>query len=40
MQVLMLYANPVFSSFGAAAHQTVIRKLAANGHQCNDCSLS
>ena len=39
MRVLVIYANPVRSSFGAALHETVIRKLTANGHQCDDCDL-
>ena len=36
---MVIYANPVRSSFGAALHATVIRKLTAKGHQCDDCDL-
>jgi NAD(P)H dehydrogenase (quinone) len=39
MRVLVIYANPVRSSFGASLHETVIRKLTAKGHQCDDCDL-
>jgi NAD(P)H dehydrogenase (quinone) len=39
MRVLVIYANPVRSSFGATLHGIVLRKLTARGHQCDDCDL-
>jgi len=39
VRVLILYANPVVTSFGAALHQQVVRALRANGHDVDDCDL-
>lgn len=39
MRVLVLFAHPVESSFGAALHQVVVKTLAANGHDIDDCDL-
>ena len=39
MKVLVLYAHPVETSFGAALHRAVIDRLNANGHAVDDCDL-
>jgi NAD(P)H dehydrogenase (quinone) len=39
LRVLILYANPVETSFGAALHKQVIETLQAHGHQIDDCNL-
>jgi NAD(P)H dehydrogenase (quinone) len=39
MRVLILYANPVESSFGAALHRQVVDVLGQNGHLVDDCDL-
>ena len=39
MRVLVLYANPVATSFGAALHQQTVRALRASGHDIDDCDL-
>ena len=39
LRVLILYANPVASSFGATLHQQVIRALRSRGHEIDDCDL-
>ena len=39
MRVLILYANPVTTSFGAALHQQAVRALRASGHDIDDCDL-
>jgi NAD(P)H dehydrogenase (quinone) len=37
--VLILYANPVPTSFGAALHASVVAALLKNGHLVDDCDL-
>ena len=39
MRVLVLYAHPVETSFGAALHNTVVAALRARGHDIDDCDL-
>jgi putative NADPH-quinone reductase len=39
MRVLVLYAHPVESSFGAALHALVLERLRARGHEVDDCDL-
>ena len=39
MQVLVLYAHHVETSFSAAIHQSVIGALNASGHVVDDCDL-
>ncbi|HXT08389.1 MAG TPA: NAD(P)H-dependent oxidoreductase [Roseiarcus sp.] len=40
MRVLVLFAHPVATSFGAAVHQTLVTTLAGRGHQIDDCDLN
>jgi NAD(P)H dehydrogenase (quinone) len=39
VRVLILYANPVATSFGAALHQQAVKALQAGGHNIDDCDL-
>jgi NAD(P)H dehydrogenase (quinone) len=39
LRVLVLYANPVPTSFGAALHAQVVATLLKNGHRVDDCDL-
>ena len=39
MRVLVLYAHPVETSFGAAVHKTLVETLQAHGHEVDDCDL-
>jgi len=39
MQVLVLYAHPVETSFSAAVHQSALDALRAGGHTIDDCDL-
>ena len=39
MRVLILSANPVAASFGAALHNEVVTTLSSRGHQIDDCDL-
>ena len=39
MRVLVLYAHPVETSFGAVLHRTIVEELAAAGHAVDDCDL-
>jgi NAD(P)H dehydrogenase (quinone) len=39
LRVLVLYANPVKTSFGAALHQQVLEALRRGGRQIDDCDL-
>ena len=39
MKVLVLYANPVETSFGAALHAVVLDALSSRGHEVDDCDL-
>ncbi len=40
MRILVLYAHPVETSFGAAVHETLLRTLRARGHEIDDCDLN
>jgi NAD(P)H dehydrogenase (quinone) len=39
LRVLVLYANPVAASYGAALHKQVVESLCTKGHQIDDCDL-
>jgi len=39
MRVLVLYAHPVETSFGAALHARLVSTLKGGGHQVDDCDL-
>jgi NAD(P)H dehydrogenase (quinone) len=39
VRILILYANPVEASFGAALHGTAIETLRSVGHEIDDCDL-
>ncbi len=39
MQVLVLYAHPLETSFSAAIHQSVVTSLKASDHAVDDCDL-
>ena len=39
MRILVLFAHPVETSFGAALHDRVVRTLAGRGHAVDDCDL-
>ena len=39
MRALILCANPVATSFGAALHREVVTALRAGGHDVDDCDL-
>ena len=39
MNVLVLFAHPVETSFQAAVHETVVETLSARGHTVDDCDL-
>jgi NAD(P)H dehydrogenase (quinone) len=39
VRVLILYANPVATSFGAALHRQAVKALQASGHDIDDCDL-
>jgi NAD(P)H dehydrogenase (quinone) len=40
MRVLVLYAHPVETSFGASVHRTLVETLAKSGHEIDDCDLN
>jgi len=40
MRILVLYAHPVETSFGAAVHATLVKTLQARGHEVDDCDLN
>ncbi len=40
MKVLVLFAHPVETSFGAALHAKVVETLRARGHDVDDCDLN
>mgnify|MGYP001555721790 CR=1 FL=1 len=40
MRVLVLFAHPVETSFGAAVHHTLVTTLAGRGHEIDDCDLN
>ncbi|MEC9343533.1 MAG: NAD(P)H-dependent oxidoreductase [Pseudomonadota bacterium] len=39
MRVLVLHAHPVAESFNGALHRLAVERLAAKGHQVDDCDL-
>jgi NAD(P)H dehydrogenase (quinone) len=39
MRVLVLFAHPLETSFGAALHREVVETLRARGHEVDDCDL-
>jgi putative NADPH-quinone reductase len=39
MNVLVLYAHPVESSFNAHLHKLIVERLSARGHSVDDCDL-
>ena len=39
MRVLVLYAHPVETSFGAAIHERIVGALKERGHDIDDCDL-
>ncbi len=39
MNVLVLYAHPVETSFNAALHRPIVERLTAAGHEVDDCDL-
>jgi len=39
MNVLVLYAHPVETSFNASLHRLIVERLTANGHTVDDCDL-
>ena len=40
LRVLVLFAHPVETSFGAALHATLVGTLGARGHEVDDCDLN
>jgi NAD(P)H dehydrogenase (quinone) len=40
MRVLVLFAHPVETSFGAAIHGRVVETLRRRGHEVDDCDLN
>ena len=40
MRVLVLYAHPVETSFGAAVHAALLEALRGRGHEIDDCDLN
>lgn len=39
MNVLVLYAHPVETSFNASLHRLIVERLLAKGHTVDDCDL-
>ena len=39
LRILILYANPVTTSFGATLHRDVVKTLRSRGHEIDDCDL-
>ncbi|UVK36421.1 NAD(P)H-dependent oxidoreductase [Mesorhizobium sp. AR10] len=39
MNILVLYAHPVETSFNAGLHRMIVERLAAAGHAIDDCDL-
>ncbi|WP_027051294.1 NAD(P)H-dependent oxidoreductase [Mesorhizobium erdmanii] len=39
MNILVLYAHPVETSFNAGLHRTIVERLTAAGHSVDDCDL-
>ena len=40
MRILVLFAHPVETSFGAAIHAKLVAALRARGHKIDDCDLN
>src|ERR1700722_2332695 len=40
MRVLVLFAHPLETSFGAALHREVVATLRSRGHEVDDCDLN
>lgn len=40
MRILVLFAHPVETSFGAAIHAKLVATLRARGHEVDDCDLN
>jgi putative NADPH-quinone reductase len=40
MRVLVLFAHPLETSFGAALHREVVAALRSRGHEVDDCDLN
>jgi NAD(P)H dehydrogenase (quinone) len=40
MRILVLFAHPVETSFGAAVHGKLVEVLRAKGHKVDDCDLN
>jgi len=40
LRILVLYAHPVETSFGAAIHAKLVETLRARGHEIDDCDLN
>ncbi|MBZ9965445.1 NAD(P)H-dependent oxidoreductase [Mesorhizobium sp. BR1-1-2] len=39
MNILVLHAHPVETSFNAGLHRTIVKRLTAAGHAIDDCDL-
>ncbi|CAN5119864.1 NAD(P)H-dependent oxidoreductase [soil metagenome] len=39
MRIMVLFAHPVETSFGAALHRAVVSSLQSAGHEVDDCDL-
>ncbi|RWA65618.1 NAD(P)H-dependent oxidoreductase [Mesorhizobium sp.] len=39
MNILVLYAHPVETSFNAGLHRTIVERLSTAGHTIDDCDL-
>ena len=39
MNILVLYAHPVETSFNAGLHRLIVERLTAAGHAVDDCDL-
>jgi len=39
VNILVLYAHPVETSFNAGLHRTIVERLTAAGHSVDDCDL-
>ena len=39
MNILVLHAHPVETSFNAALHRLIVERLTAKGHAVDDCDL-
>jgi putative NADPH-quinone reductase len=40
MRILVLFAHPVETSFGAAVHSVLVNTLRKRGHEIDDCDLN